>query len=54
MRDIYSMTVKELDEEKRRYENFIREIKRLTRIKTKAPPSVQCDSENPLPPPTKN
>lgn len=35
MKDIYSMDVNGLKEEKRRCENLVREIKRLIRIKTK-------------------
>lgn len=44
MKDIYSMTVPELLEEKRRYENFIREIKRFIRIRLKTSPNEECGS----------
>lgn len=46
MKDIYSMTVAELEKEKSRYQDYIREINRMIRIRTKAPPNVECGSED--------
>lgn len=45
MKDIYSMTVAELEKEKERYENYIREIKRLIRLRRKTPPNEKCGDE---------